>query len=130
MKRLDVNLTDHAHKTLLGLKAQTQLTKTDLIHNAIGLLWLAEQAHERGNTLGEISQDGAGIVSAYAMPIFAGVARREVPPPREVRPVPVGERVRFPSITPPQAPRRNPEPGLAGTVTGENTNGDTPGAQG
>lgn len=69
MKRLDVNVTDSISDVLENLKRKTERSKTELIHDAVGLLWLAEKTYAQGHAFAEIDGDGA-VISRFHMPMF------------------------------------------------------------
>ena len=73
MKRLDVNVTDRVNEILEELKKKTERSKTELVHDAIGLLWLTEQVYASGHVIGEIDPETGAVVSRFTMPMFGTV---------------------------------------------------------
>jgi len=73
MKRIDINITDSANVFLEGLKKRTEKSKTELIHDAIGLLSLAEKAYSANHELAEIDPATMEVVSRFVMPLFGSI---------------------------------------------------------
>lgn len=69
MKRLDINVTDSISAVLDGIKRKTERSKTELVHDAIGLLGMAQKAYDRGDSLAEIDNKGA-VVARIHMAMF------------------------------------------------------------
>jgi hypothetical protein len=70
MKRLDINVTDTLQEVLEQLKASTERSKTELVHDAIGLLWLAQKTYDDGHALGEVNPTTGEVISVFRMPMF------------------------------------------------------------
>ena len=70
MKRLDINVTDSISTVLDGLKRRTERSKTELVHDAIGLLGIAQKTYERGYALAEVDERGT-VIARIHMPMFA-----------------------------------------------------------
>ena len=75
MKRLDIKVTDNANEVLEGLKESTERSKTELVHDAIGLLWLTQKAYAVGHAIGEIDPDTGEVINRFLMPMFEGTRR-------------------------------------------------------
>lgn len=72
MKRLDIKVTDNINEVLEGLKEKTERSKTELVHDAIGLLWLTEKAYAAGHAIGEIDPETGTVIGRFLMPMFEG----------------------------------------------------------
>jgi len=72
MKRLDIKVTDSINEVLEDLKKRTERSKTELVHDAIGLLWLTEKAYAEGHVIGEINPETGSVISRFVMPMFEG----------------------------------------------------------
>ena len=81
MKRLDIRITDNMHDVLDMLKEKTERSKTELIHDAVGLLWLAEKAYAEGHMFAEVDQKTGEVVSRLHMPMFEFNAEASPPAP-------------------------------------------------
>ena len=80
MKRLDINITDSAHSFLDRLKKRTERSKTELVHDAIGLLSVAEKAYEADHEIAEVTLTGQ-VVSRIVLPAFQKDVHRVLPAP-------------------------------------------------
>ena len=72
MKRLDVNVTDNVHEVLEYLKRKTERSKTELIHDALALLWFTANVYDSGHALAEVDPETLNVISRFSMPIFEG----------------------------------------------------------
>ena len=69
-KRLDVNVTDTLAATIEDLQAITERSKTEIVHDAIGLLDWAKDTYQRDHIVAEVDPDTGGIIMGFLMPMF------------------------------------------------------------
>ena len=78
-----MKVTDSINEVLENLKQRTERSKTELVHDAIGLLWLTEKAYAAGHVIGEINPQTGAVVCRFLMPMFEGIMPQPADLPAE-----------------------------------------------